>query len=878
MYKDKIKILLFIILCIESFSYAQNKYKILALPDTVYNAPQIAQFIDGQTLNLDLLRSDLFANISDELTKATLRNDSLEMMLAHYYLARLYALDGNFNESLKNYQKALSVLTIEKFPELEGVFYSRIGISFENMFDYDNALAYFNKSLKIREKIRDTVGIINVHNFIGRVYKKLGKYDLAFECFTNALNEISDSSKLELKAFTYINLGLIFSETGDYAYAEKYLRDALQIRKNLNNEKYVAHTYFRLAGLFSKKEDFDKAIEYSLKAMSIYDKNNVKRQLPAVYNFLGFCYLKKNEAEKAFSFLNNAKKLALQHNAKVVLARNALNFGEFYVLQNDYETAILFFKEAINRAQELKQNSLLAEANKKIAKAYFETNLFKEAYLAKEQYEYLHNNMFNAGFAKKVADFANMEKLEKLSLIYEFRQKEKEIKQAAEIHREILLRNIFIAVSLFFILFALLLFYQIKQKSKINNDLKTSKELVEKKQSQIVKQRDVLIKQKKELTETLNNVILLKKAIEQSSSTIVITDAEGNIEYVNPKFVETTGYTFDEVKGENPRILSSGEKSDAFYKEMWADILSGKEWRGEFVNKRKNGKTFTEYASISAVKDDTGQIIHFVAVKDDVTEQQKILSELEKLTAVQTKVFSIIGHDLRSPLGSVKSILEFLIEKEYVQENAELSKILGMILKSIVSISFLSENLLNWGANWLKDNDPLQKEFIINELVDENLSVLQSAADGKNIKLSAELSPEIRVYADPEMISIVIRNLIANAIKFTPQGGEVTVFGQKIADNKVEISVKDTGLGIKKEIIPLLLDEYNLYTTPGTESEKGSGLGLSICVQFIKRNSGTFDIESVEGRGSVFKFTLPARSGKKLRASNSKLESTQETT
>lgn len=878
MYKNKIKILLLIILCIESFSNAQNKYEILALPITVSNGQQIANYIDNQIVKTDLSTSNLFSLVNDELTKAILRNDRQEMMLAYYYLARLYSLDGNFEESSQNYKKALISLNTKKYPSLEGVFYSRIGASLANMFDYDTALFYLNKSLKIREKINDTVGIINAHNFIGRVYTKLGKYDLAFECFTKALNAISNSSKLEQKAFTFVNMGLIFSETGDYSYAAKYLNDALEIRKNLKNENNIAHTYFHLANLFLKNEAFDKAIEYSLKAMSIYDKNNLKRNLPAVYNFLGYCYLNKNEFEKAKNFLNNAKQLALQYNAKIVLAQNALYFGVFYALHDDNKMAIKYLKEAISRAKTLQRKSLLSEANKKIAKAYFNTKQFKEAYLANEQYEQLHNNMFNADFAKKVADFASKEKLEKLSLIYEFRQKEKEIKQAAEIHREILTRNIFIALSLFFIVFALILFFQIKQKSKINKDLKTSKELVEKKQSQILKQRDVLIKQKKELTEILNNVILLKKAIEQSSSTIVITDADGNIEYVNPKFVETTGYTLDEVKGKNPRILKSGNKSKEFYEELWETILSGKEWRGEFENKRKNGQIFIEYASISSVKDEKGQINHFIAVKDDITEQQKILAESEKLTAVQTKVFSVIGHDLRSPLGSVKSILELLINKEYTQKNEELSKILGMILKSIVSISFLSENLLNWGANWLKDNDPSQKEFIINDLINENLDILQNAADSKNIKLSTQINEKISVYADPEMISIVIRNLIANAIKFTPQNGEITVSGQSLADNKVLISVKDNGIGIKKEIIPQLLDEHNLYTTPGTESEKGSGLGLSICVQFIKRNNGAFNIESTEGKGSVFKFTLPSYSDKETKVSNSKHESTQETT
>ncbi len=875
---NKIKILFLFIICAEVLSFSQNKYEWLLLPDSVINAPEIVRFIDKQTLNTDLSQNNLFTEIGDELTMAILRNDSLEIMLAYYYLARLYALDGNYSESLKNYQNAVKALNKNKYPGLEGVFYSRIGISFENMFSYDNALLCFNKSLKIRQKINDTIGIINVHNFMGRVYKKLGKYDLAFEYFTKALNAIPDSSKQEMKAFTYVNLGLMFSETGDYNYAEKYLKDALEIRKKLNLEKYVAHTYFRLAGLFSKKEEFDKAIEYSLKAMSIYDKNKITKQLPALYNFLGMCYLKKNEHNKAKSFLNNAKQLAKQYNAKVVLARNALNFGQYYALHEDYETAIIHFKEAISRAEKLHRNGLLAEANQKIADAYFKTNRFKEAYLAKEKYEQLYKNMFNADFAKKVADFASMEKLEKLSLIYEFERKEEEIKQAAEIHREILIRNVFIAVSLFFILFALILFYQIRQKSRINKDLKKSKELVEKKQGQILKQRNVLIKQKQELTETLNNIIILKKAIEQSSSTIVITDADGNIEYVNPKFVKTTGYTLEEVKGKNPRILSSGKKSEIFYKELWETILTGKEWRGEFENLRKDGKLFTEHAAISSVKDENGQITHFIAVKDDITEQQKILSELEKLTAVQTKVFSIIGHDLRSPLGSIKSILEFLIEKDYVQENDELSKIMGMILKSIVSISFLSENLLNWGANWLKDNDPLQKEFIINDLVHENIDVLQNAAEGKNIKLNAKLDEKLSVYADPEMISIVIRNLIANAVKFTPVNGEVIIYGKKIANNRVEISVKDTGVGIKNDIIPLLLDEYNLFTTPGTEREKGSGLGLSICVQFIKRNNGEFNIESIVGKGSVFKFTLPSKLGDKPKVSSSKLESTQEMT
>ena len=860
-------------------TFAQNKYKRLALPDTVKNAKQIISYIDKVTLQINLSQENIFNEINEEFVKASLRNDTLQMMLAHFYLARLYLFDENYAEARKNYSSALSLLNTEKYPEMEGAFYARIGRAYEEMYNYDSALVYYKKSLAIRQLINDTVGIVNSYNFLGRALMKQGKYDLAFEYFTQALSYLGNSSKPEMKAFTYINLSLIFAETGDFNYAEKYLYDALKLRKKGKRELYVGHTYFRLAELFYKEKKYDKAIEYSLKALSIYDKYNFTRQLAPLYNFLGLCYLSKNNFTKSEEFLVNARQMVQQSNRKIIFAKNALYFGKLYNAKGkDYNKAALYLQEALETAKQIGLKSVVAEAYKEIAVSYFNTGKYKEAYLAKEEYRQLTNEIYNTAFAQKVARFANMKEIEKASLAFEFEQRKNEIIQKAKIRRERLIRNIFIGVSLFFVIFVILLYYQIRQKGKINKELLESTKLIKEKQAQILKQRDTLIKQKKELTETLKDIMVLKKAIEQSPNAIVITDKEGNIEYVNPKFEEVTGYTFDEMKGKNSRILQSGNKQKNFYKELWDTILSGNEWRGEFENVRKNGEIYIEHASISPVKDENGNIIHFVAVKEDITEQQKVMAEFEKLTAMQTKVFSIIGHDLRSPLGSIKSILEFLLERDYVRENEELSKILSTVFQSIVSISFLSENLLNWGASWLKGSEPRLKEFLINNLIEENINLLKSAAKRKNIVLKNNLSQKLWVIADEEMISIVIRNLIANAIKFTPTNGSVSVYGKKTSDTEIEISIEDTGIGIQEDVIPVLLDEYNLYTTPGTDKEKGSGLGLSICVQFIKKNNGRLTIESEVGKGSIFKFTLPAQTENKPKASNSKLESSPEMT
>jgi PAS domain S-box-containing protein len=152
----------------------------------------------------------------------------------------------------------------------------------------------------------------------------------------------------------------------------------------------------------------------------------------------------------------------------------------------------------------------------------------------------------------------------------------------------------------------------------------------------------------------------LTRAVEQSPATVVITDTEGHIEYVNPKFTNLTGYSADEVIGKNPRVLKSGEQPREFYEQLWTTILAGQEWHGEFHNRKKNGELFWEFSSISPVRDRDGNVTHFVAVKEDVTERKQLEEERERLISELDAFAHTVAHDLKNPLAAVLGFAELL--------------------------------------------------------------------------------------------------------------------------------------------------------------------------------------------------------------------------
>ncbi len=241
-------------------------------------------------------------------------------------------------------------------------------------------------------------------------------------------------------------------------------------------------------------------------------------------------------------------------------------------------------------------------------------------------------------------------------------------------------------------------------------------------------------------------------------------------------------------------------------------------------------------------------------------ESQKALQtseeHLREAVAAKDKFFSIIAHDLRSPFHNLFHLHEFLEDDIDTFDREQLVEFFKSLCENATRTFNLLENLLSWAKTQTGSVKFAPVSFSVSGLAKNIAKLLKSSADEKNITLTSGIDEDITAYGDTDMISMILRNLVTNAIKFTPKHGKITIDGEK-KDNHVEITVADTGMGISEENIRKLFRIDIQFSSFGTQEERGSGLGLILCKEFAEKNSGKIWVESEVSKGSRFKFTLP---------------------
>jgi two-component system, sensor histidine kinase and response regulator len=228
-------------------------------------------------------------------------------------------------------------------------------------------------------------------------------------------------------------------------------------------------------------------------------------------------------------------------------------------------------------------------------------------------------------------------------------------------------------------------------------------------------------------------------------------------------------------------------------------------------------------------------------------------TELAELDTLKTKLFSVISHDLRSPMYALRNLF-----RNMHQNNSPADEIKNVVPDVLMDLNYtigLMENLLQWSKTQMQSASARPEELDLSRMINDVLQLMRLQAEAKQIYVENKNNCPVYVYADKDMVNLILRNLLSNAIKFTPNQGYIEVGVNQIS-SFVEIYVQDTGVGISKEAIRKISDS-NFYTTKGTSSESGTGLGLMLCKEFLHKNGGQMHIESEPGKGSTFSFTLP---------------------
>ena len=365
------------------------------------------------------------------------------------------------------------------------------------------------------------------------------------------------------------------------------------------------------------------------------------------------------------------------------------------------------------------------------------------------------------------------------------------------------------------------------------------------------------ITQRKQIEgELRENTEMLQTIIDNIPVMIICIDEKGEIKIANQELVSVLGWTFKEWETEN--IFAKCYPEPEVLKEVLDFMMSEEIGWKDFNTHTKNGTIIdTVWMNIKLPNGISMGIGQDITIRKRAEE--KLIENdnfLQKLNADKDRFISILSHDLKSPFNSILGFSEILTEDIRKLNTDEIEDIARNINKSARNTLYLLEDLLAWAMMQQGKIIFKPQKLSLADICKNILEILNPNAVAKNITINYYIADSIKVFADIDMIKTVLRNLVSNALKFTNNGGTISVSSEENSEN-VTISISDNGVGIKAENITKLFNISEVITTKGTAEETGTGLGLLLCKEFVEKHGGKIWVESEVGKGSVFKFTLP---------------------
>ena len=770
--------------------------------------------------------------IANELDSISLKQKAYSNLgLGYRYL-------GDYDKAIGYQEKALEIAELNGKKSFIALEYNRIGIIYKKWGLYSKALEYYLKALSLREKHGSQKSIANMYNNIGNVYRKRGDLKMALEYYFKTLDIRKELDDKEGYSYILNNIGNVYSDLKNYDESLVYLLESLKVKKQLGNEYGVSISYANIGNIYLATNNFEKALVNFQKALTISRKLSVKSLVSTNLNDIGRTYKALKDYDKANKYLTDALKIKEEIGDKSGILFSYISFSDLYLDLNKEKLALEYLRKAekMSKAEGFLEYQTLIYEN--YYKLYNSQNNYKQALKYYKKYALIHDSIFNNEISNKITELQIKQRTKKVETQNSLLEQKNKL-QELSINK----KNQFI-ISLAAIIFLVLILiglvysrYLIKQKAQ--------RELLEK---------------NKNITEQKN---FLEAFINTIPNPMFFMDKEGKYQGCNSAFRKIHERENEEIIGKTVFDLYPKELATTYHKSDLELISHGKSQQMESKVILPENKCLDVIFYKNAFYDSNSEIAGLLGIMLNITERKRAEDKLKKseqqlreANAAKDKFFSIIAHDLTNPLNAIMGLAGLLHDDFEHFDNIEKKETIENLYNATQSTFKLLQNLLEWSKTQIGKMVTKPETLNMSAIVTENITLLESMAHNKQIKLKSAVPFDAMVVADANLITTVVRNLISNSIKFTPKGGEIIISSKRV-NGFMEICISDTGVGIEPENLEKLFSIEKQYRTKGTEGEFGSGLGLMLCKEFIVKNKGDIWAESKIGKGTQVKFTLP---------------------
>ena len=664
---------------------------------------------------------------------------------------------------------------------------------------YEKQIEYAARSLIISEEKGDNENIIKSLEQLSDAYFKFDNYEKSIE-YSTRLYSIYNSNKNEIEAGKALRaIGNSYYGWSKFVEAKDYYTRALNIFKKNQYFEGVALTLRDIAKILGHWGEYDEALNKNQEALKFWEEIGNLEGTASVYNNIGSLYKELGNLESAFEYFRKSLEIFEKLGRKADIVNVTLHIGDIYLRKELYDKALEYY---------FKADAIGKDINNKKLKAITLSNI-GEAYNLKGDY-------------LKALDY-----------------QKQSLKIKEEIGDKMRLTNSYNEMGL--------IYFNVKDYDKalfyMNKGLEIANDINFKYQ---------IIKCHLNLSEVYKEMGQFEKSLYHFQQYINGKDKVYSEENKRTIAELRTKYQIERSEKENERLRHGQQLNKAQIRNQ--QLMIG------FVLFILLGSFVLSIIFHSRYQQNQKLNIQLSLKNKQIEEHQenveKLNAELSETNATKDKFFSIVAHDLKNPFNSLLVLTKLLHEDYDSFTREEQKQFISQIISSAENTYSLLQNLLDWASAQSGKTEIKKQNVNLSKISAETISMLKSVARNKHIRINSEIEEGLIAFADKNMVSTIMLNLISNAVKFTPHHGKVDIKAYR-HNGHVEVAVIDTGVGISEKNISKLFKPGEKLQTAGTDKEKGTGLGLILCKEFVEKNKGKIWVESDEGEGSRFFFSLP---------------------